>query len=259
MSSNGRAGSSPAPGTFTARQTQLIIEFCRVCCIGLVSLGVGFQLVAVISGDSILQPHKPYLHHVKHKFSILIAVLPIALGAALFISTDLPKGWHKAGTSVESYVIEVDRTGGRAGGKAALIRSIEKEIDGYASIYQISQPGKFRNGRLRMRGYLRTEDVADWAGLWLRADEAGKEQALSFDNMFDRPVKGKTPWTRYEIVIDIPVNATSFSYGAILSGTGKVWMDDLEFEIVDNSVPTTGSGNDYALPEREPLNLGLEE
>jgi hypothetical protein len=178
---------------------------------------------------------------------------------ALLTASDLPKGWHKSGTAADSYDIGIDPTGGRSGGKAAVIRSLADEIDGYGSLHQVAQPGKFLRGRMRMSGYLKSDKVTGWAGLWLRADAEGQEQALSFDNMMERPVKGTTAWTRYEIVIDVPAGATSISYGAIVSGSGTVWLDDLTFELVDNSVPTTGSGNDYALPEREPINLGFED
>jgi hypothetical protein len=35
----------------------------------------------------------------------------------------------------------------------------------------------------------------------------------------------------------VPQEATSISYGVLLSGTGQIWFKDVNFEIVDDSVP----------------------
>ena len=59
------------------------------------------------------------------------------------------------------------------------------------------------------------------------------------DGEKDRSIKGTTDWTEYEIVLDVPLNATKLAYGVLLVGTGQVWFDNIKFEVVDNSVPTT--------------------
>ena len=65
-------------------------------------------------------------------------------------------------------------------------------------------------------------------------------QFLSFDNMSDRPIVGTTDWKKYDIVLDVPNNASNIAFGALLSGTGQIWFEKLTFEIVDTSVKTTG-------------------
>src|SRR5690606_10812714 len=61
-----------------------------------------------------------------------------------------------------------------------------------------------------------------------------------FDNMEKRPIKGTSDWVKYEIVLFVPVEATSISYGVLLAGTGQVWFKGVKFEIVDDTVPETG-------------------
>lgn len=46
----------------------------------------------------------------------------------------------------------------------------------------------------------------------------------------------------------------TISFGLLLEGKGKVWVDNLMFEIVDLSVPTTGEQCEEDIP-MEPLNL----
>lgn len=88
-----------------------------------------------------------------------------------------------------------------------------------------------------LSGFLRTEDVRDgWAGLWLRADGAEK-MPVAFKNMDDHGVTGTTPWTRYEISIDVPANAERIVFGALNTGSGTAWVDSLKITI--DGVPFT--------------------
>lgn len=62
---------------------------------------------------------------------------------------------------------------------------------------------------------------------------------LAFDNMQDRGPKGTTPWTRYEISIDVPANATNIYFGVLHSGDGSAWFDSLQVEIDGLPYPGT--------------------
>ena len=184
----------------------------------------------------------------------------IIIGLTVTLSSyDLPTGWFKAGSSPESYEMGIDKGAGQNGNNAATIKSINKKIKGFGTLMQNSLPAQYLGKRVRMKGYLKTKDVADWCGFWLRIDQSGSDLALSFDNMSDRSVKGTTEWTKYEIVLDVPLRASNIAFGALLSGTGQIWFDNLSFETVDNSVPTTGKVNDYSKPLGDPVNLDFEQ
>jgi hypothetical protein len=78
--------------------------------------------------------------------------------------------------------------------------------------------------------------------------------------MGDRPIKGTTSWTKYDIVLDVPDNASQIAYGALLEGTGQIWFDNIAIEIVDDSVPTTGFQNGKkSAKQNEPTNLDFEK
>ena len=190
---------------------------------------------------------------------ILKSVLLIVITIALF-SFNLPTGWLKLGSKPASYEMGIDKGTGQEGKNAATIKSIDKTIDGFGTLMQESKPDKYLGKRVRLSGYIKSENVAGWAGLWFRVDQAGSQQALSFDNMQDRAVKGTTGWAKYEIVLDVPSNASMLAYGALLSGTGQIWFDNLTFEVVDNSVKSTSSlkGNESMI-QNEPTNLDFEK
>jgi hypothetical protein len=113
-----------------------------------------------------------------------------------------------------------------------------------------------------MSGMLKSKDVVKWSSFWFRVEQKGSDQALTFDNMhdgkIDRSIKGSTDWTKYEIVLDVPTNASKLAYGALLVGTGQIWFDHIKFEIVDNTVPVTGGLTESMLTDKEPVNLDFE-
>jgi len=187
----------------------------------------------------------------------------IVLLTISFLSFDIPKGWFAAGSDPDKYEMGIDKTIFHDGKNAATIKSVEEKIKGFGTLMQDSRPDKFLGKRVRMSGYVKSENVKDWAGLWFRVDpinSKGENQTLSFDNMQDRSIKKTTDWTKYEIVLDVPTHASNFAFGALLSGTGQIWFDNVTFEIVDDTVKPTGSinaGKTSSL-QLEPSNLDFE-
>ncbi len=190
-----------------------------------------------------------------------INFITLILAVIIFSSYDLPEKWFKAGSKPKSYHMGIDKGAGYHGNNAATIKSNEKKIDGFGTLMQQFKPGKFANNRVKMTGYAKTESVIKSCGLWLRVDQIGTSRPISFDNMADRPILGTTTWTKYEIVLDVPANASLIAFGALLEGTGQIWFDNISFEIVDNSVPVTGKINNASQSaiSEEPLNLDFDE
>jgi len=182
---------------------------------------------------------------------ILIAVLIIGATILFFnnscnspkqSSYKMPDGWMNSGGTPTRYAMGKDNSTSYDGKYSATIKSIVDKIDGFGTFGQFCDPDKYLGKRIRMTGYMKTKNVNDWAGFWLRVD--ADSDVVSFDNMHDgkknKSVKGTTNWTKYEIVLDVPSNATLLVYGALLAGSGQIWFDNLSFEIVDNTVETTG-------------------
>jgi hypothetical protein len=59
--------------------------------------------------------------------------------------------------------------------------------------------------------------------------------------MENRPIKGTTPWKRYEVVLDVPTESATLNLGVLLTGKGQVWVDDVQLELVDKTVLTTNT------------------
>ena len=192
------------------------------------------------------------------KIKKITAEILFILITTVFYSFDLPTGWFKAGSDSNSYDMGVDKGSGQDHSNAATIKSNADKIKGFGTLMQNCSPDKFLGRRIRMSGFVKSKDVNNKAGLWLRVDQANTNERLGFDNMMDRPITGTTDWKKYEIVLDIPANASNLAYGALLNGTGQIWFDKLNFEIVDNTIPVTGDSKKVPV-NAEPVNLDFEK
>ena len=120
------------------------------------------------------------------------------------------------------------------------IKSVKSKIDGFGTLRKTVQSDSFEGKTVKMTGYVKSNKVKSWAGLWMRVDFY-TAQVLAFDNMQNRGIKGTTDWMKYEVVLFVPTDATSISYGVLLDGTGQVWFKDVNLEVVDDTTAETGS------------------
>jgi hypothetical protein len=104
---------------------------------------------------------------------------------------------------------------------------IERTAEGTDDFSALSRsiPVTFGGDTLELRGWLRTEGVKGFAGLWLRED--GPVGVVQFDNMQKWHLDGSRAWTEYRIALPLDRAARTILFGALLSGEGRVWVDDL--------------------------------
>jgi len=117
---------------------------------------------------------------------------------------------------------------------------IERPAGSVGSLSGISKfiPMDFEGKTLEMRGFLRTEDVTGFVGMWMRED--GDSQALGFDNMQRLNLRGTNDWKEYSITIPVHQDARQLVFGVFVTGTGRAWVDDLQL-LVDGK-PTQRIG-----------------
>ncbi|MEZ4317852.1 MAG: hypothetical protein R3F61_10120 [Myxococcota bacterium] len=144
-----------------------------------------------------------------------------------------PTGW--VAPTAKGYTVERD-TNAKDGSYSAVLRGA-KGASKFGTMLQLLDPHAYRGERVRYSAWMRTEGVTDWAGAWMRVD-AG-EDVVAFDNMQERALRGDVEWTRISIVLDVHEDATGIVLGILLSGPGAVWLDDVQLDIVDTSVPVT--------------------
>ena len=113
-----------------------------------------------------------------------------------------------------------------SGARAGRIERGPDRRDQFSS-FTLSLPIDFAGEKLELRGWLKVEGVSEHAGLWQRQDGA-TATALQFDNMASRGLKGTSDWTEYSVVLPLHPEARTVFFGALLAGSGRVWVDDLQ-------------------------------
>ena len=173
-------------------------------------------------------------------------------------STEI-KNWIVTGTALDKYRMGMDDKVYNTGTRSATIKSTAREWEAseFGTIMQQFSASEFLGKRVRFSGFVKTQDVTGWCGLWMRIDTAFSE-TLKLDNMQDRPITGTTRWNHYSCVLDVPENAAILNIGILLYGEGQVWLDNASFEEVDHNTPTTDFNVDAVFPDH-PKNLSFEE
>jgi hypothetical protein len=166
----------------------------------------------------------------------------------------VPEGWLLAGSNPRGYEAGLDPQASYHGFPSAYLKAKQSATEGFGTLMQEFSAAQYAGKRVRLRASVKAEEVADWAGLWMRVDKGSA--IVGFDNMMDRPIKGTTTWQDYEVILDVPQDATGIAFGVLLNKSGSVWLNSVKFESVGLDVPTTAKAP-ARLPEG-PANLNFE-
>ncbi len=196
------------------------------------------------------------MQNIKAK-TVGVLSLMVVLTLFSFKTTGIVKGWILAGSAPSKYEIGIEHDSKRDGNVGYIKSTKDKIKREFGTIMQYFVPDEYYGKRVRLTAYIKSADLADYASMWMRID-GEKRKTLGFDNMNKRPIKGTTDWKKYEIVLDVPKESINLAYGVIISGTGKVWLDDFKFEIVDKSVPTTGYQKKKKVKINKPMNTSFD-
>ena len=151
----------------------------------------------------------------------------------------LPVGWFMAGNRPTEYAAgRLPRTCGYEGRRVIRLRfRAVASPGGFGTVMQSIDAARYRGRRVRFSAMVRGQEIADWAGAWLRVDAADGARAL--DNMNDRPLRGSAAWTEAANVLDVGADAASVHFGVLLAGAGAVDIARPRFEVVGAGVPVT--------------------
>ena len=150
-----------------------------------------------------------------------------------------PARWIAGNGSPPQFESGRDFSVRRSGSASGYIRSLSMQVENApsGSIIQEMRADAYRGKRIRYSGWIRTSEVGgDGVGLWLRGDGA---RIGPFDNMNDRRLSGTNDWKYLSIVVDVPQLTVGLAFGALLVGPGIAWVDDLNIEVVDETVQVT--------------------
>ena len=168
----------------------------------------------------------------------VIAVLAVVSILSTQLFAGAPRGWYLAGSKPADYDAGIDPQITNSGSRSAYLKARQPNAEGFGTLMQDFRAEKYLGKRVRLSASVKTEAVSGWAALWMRVDKGA--ESVAFDNMQDRPLKGTTDWRNYQVVLDVPQDATEVFIGVLLGGPGTVWLSNVKVEIVGPETPITG-------------------
>jgi hypothetical protein len=173
----------------------------------------------------------------------------------LALHATVPNGWHLTGSKPADFEVAVDATHGYQGHASATLACKQTCADGFGTLMQGILADEYKGQRVRLSAFVKPDEVTGWSGLWMRVDQ-GKE-VIALDNMQDRAIKGTQDWRSYDVVLEVPAQATGISFGVILNGSGRVSLSNTKLEIVGPDVPVTA--HPYTKLQSKPVNMDFTE
>lgn len=170
------------------------------------------------------------------------ATEPATSGSALTsrFAAGLPAGWVGGSNPEGVFQVGTDVGVVHGGGRSASLRTLAGVVapGQFAAFGQAVRADAFRGKRVRLRGWVRVQDVqTDGAGVWLRIDGLGV--GLLLDNSDGRRLTGTLDWQQVQAVLDVPPDADALVFGGLMVGGGQSWFDDFTLDVVGADVPTT--------------------
>jgi len=170
----------------------------------------------------------------KPQYVLAAAIAATSVLALAAAPEPLPAQWHMTGKDTKKFTAGVDQSDGYKGAK--FLTNTSDDDKAWGALTQGISPQNYAGQRIRFRARVRTQDISNWAGLWMRVDSQGRP-GVSFYNSQDKPIKGTTDWQERSVVLDVPQDASAIVFGVIGAGKGTVWIDQLALETVGQDVP----------------------
>jgi hypothetical protein len=158
------------------------------------------------------------------------------------------QAWDFVGEHPTEFDYGVDENALGSSRRAALIRYMQTTPTRYShtarvfgTLMQSVSAVPYHGKRLEICADLSTEHVSHGATIWARVDKSAGH-SLVFDNLKNHPngwLFGDNSWTKRRIILDVPPEGVSLTFGFFLKGKGSVWAANFALKIVENTVPLT--------------------
>jgi len=142
--------------------------------------------------------------------------------------------WHPWSFSSPHYSTKFDPTTPRNGKPTRLLESkVAGSGEWFAWDWNNRHPEKYLGKKMKLSMWIKTEGVTGPSGLCLRVVGPNFADIIPNLSKDQRTIKGTTLWTKYEFTADIPPETQNICTGVRLGGKGKLWLDDVQYELVE--------------------------
>jgi C-terminal processing protease CtpA/Prc len=132
-----------------------------------------------------------------------------------------PPGWGSSPGTV--FVDDQVVHGGRLSARMERTATTAGEFSSFSATI----PVDFGGQTIQWRGYIKTENVTGFVAFYVNEFVSGI--TLAFNTLQGQNINGTRDWMQYTVSVPVIFAAgTQVSFGFLLSGTGKAWVDDTE-------------------------------
>ena len=138
----------------------------------------------------------------------------------------LPDKWRMF-YEAKGYKCETTTAEKHGGERSLFIEQTEPgTVRSYASVVQ-KIPAKFIGKTIEFKAWMKFADVTQAVALMIRIDN-GIPKMVEYKSLQGQQIKDTKDWALYSIKANIPIDAQTIYVTPILSGPGKLWVDDTE-------------------------------
>lgn len=137
-------------------------------------------------------------------------------------------GWAEQSNSIK-YEVNIDKDVYKSGAQSLSIKQVESK--GLFTLISYSIPANYVGKKITIKGFLKSENINDGSGgfLWLQ-----NVPSASSGYTYSSGIDGTKDWELFEVSLPfVDLSAKKFSFGAMLYGDGKLWVDELTILIDD--------------------------
>ena len=120
----------------------------------------------------------------RNSWRVRLGAMVVLVACALAARAEVPHGWFLAGSKPSEFEAGVDPGQAYQGHRSAYLKSKQLSVDGFGTLMQQFTAEQYLGKRVRLSGLVKSQEVTEWAGLWLRVDK-GKEM-VAFDKSLAR-------------------------------------------------------------------------
>jgi DNA-directed RNA polymerase specialized sigma24 family protein len=141
--------------------------------------------------------------------------------------------WHAWSFSMPHYKTRLDPTTPRNGKPTRLLESSVAGVGEWLSWDRNDRhPEPYLGKRMKVSMWIKTQNVTGPSGILLSVRGPNFQEIIPGLSKAARTIRGTTPWTKYEFTADIPPDTQNLCTGVRLGGKGKLWVDDVQYEMV---------------------------
>ena len=150
------------------------------------------------------------------------------------VATTDDQPWHMFSFNAPHYSVTIDQSTRRNGHPTHLISS-STAINLFHTSWDCNDrhPEKYLGKKVRLSAWIKTENVTAGSGLSIRCLGPMYKDLCPDPGQKVRTLKGTTDWTYYELTATVHPDTQDLVPGIRFHGQGKLWFDDLRYEVVE--------------------------